>query len=105
MRFGVDEKRYYECMNMGCRHSFKNQGRDFTNISSTNYAGKHRGHFKLSKEDYVQVQRDAVDMTLGAVGRKWGITRRHVKRICNLNLSSYAEKLYGELPAKSLNRS
>lgn len=102
MRFGVDEKRYYECVNPDCRHSFNNQSRDFTNMGSGGYAGKHRGHFKLSKEDYVKIQRDSKDMTLGAVARKWGVTRRHVRRICNLNLSTYAEKLYG---AKSLNKS
>lgn len=94
---GSDGRRYKVCSDQNCRHNYSNQSRSIK--------GRARNHFKLTKEDYVIIHEDADDTTIGGIAFKWGISRRQVKRILGLNLSRYAERVYGEQASKPLNMS
>ena len=90
VREGSDGRRIRECSGPTCRHNYKNQSRDAL--------GRKRYHFKLTKEDYVRIHREAEDFPAGSVASRWGISRSQIKRILNLNLSDYSMRVYGEPP-------
>lgn len=91
-RKGIDNRKFIECSNRTCTFNYKNLSKPIV--------GKNRRHFKLTKENYVTVQEQLEENTIGFVARFWGISRKQVKRISLLNLSEYAERIFGEKPVK-----
>ncbi len=90
---GADDRIYHECSNSNCRHHYSNMSRI--------PAGKKRYHYKLTKEDYIQIQRDQEEYSIGSLAKKWGVSLSQIQRILRLNLSAYAQKQYGEPPVDS----
>lgn len=89
---GTDDRKYTICSNTNCDFNYNNQSREL--------AGKNRRHFKLTKEDYVSIHGEFNDFTVGYLAKKWGVSSKQIRRILNLNLSRYAEEIFGEIPNK-----
>lgn len=89
-------RKFIECSNNECTFNYKNLSKPLL--------GKNRRHFKLTQEDYVTLHEMAEEHTIGYLKKFWGISRKQVTRILKLNLSRYAERIYGEKP-KDLNTS
>lgn len=103
--YGKNGRRFYECSNNTCTFRYDNTSKKRINVSGKMVLpGKNRRHYKLSKEDYVEIKEGSEDHTIGFLARMWGVSRKQIKRILNLNLSRYAEEIYGEKPIK-LNKS
>lgn len=94
IRYGSDGKKFVECGSPTCTFNFKNISKEIL--------GRYRRHFKLSATDYVTVHEMYEDYSIGYIAKHFGICIGQTRRILKLNLSNYAERIFGE---KGLNNS
>lgn len=87
---GSDERKLTICSNPECDFNYSNLSRVLT--------GNHRNHFKLSPKDYVAIQVQSEEYSIGYLARSWGVGKAQIRRILKLNLSRYAEEVFGEKP-------
>ena len=83
-------RKFVECGNPECTFNYRNVSKEVL--------GKNRTHFKLIPKDYVQVHELYEEYSVGYIARFFGIGRKQVKRILNLNLSVYAQTNFSEPP-------